>query len=76
MQEKRLETMQWLKIADRDLESARLLHEHKTFPNAISSCQQAVEKAMKGLFIAEVGAMFPRTHSLAQIAEATSFPRE
>ncbi|MBU1637715.1 HEPN domain-containing protein [bacterium] len=74
MSGKSLEIERWLKIAENDLATARLLVVHGIYTNAIFACQQAVEKALKGLYIAEVNEMFPKTHSLAQIAESTSFP--
>jgi HEPN domain-containing protein len=76
MSGKSVEIQRWIKIAESDFTTARLLHEHGIYTNAIFTCQQAVEKALKGLYIAEVNEMFPKTHSLAQIAEPTSLPRD
>jgi len=72
----REEIQRWMEYAHSDLEAARILHDGEGFPAAVFHCQQALEKALKALFLAEVKEMFPRTHSLAEIAELTSFPRD
>ena len=71
----REEIRRWIEFAASDLETAQVLHHAERHPAAVFHCQQAIEKALKGLYIAEVDAMFPRSHSLAEIAQATSFPR-
>lgn len=65
-----------MEYAQSDLEAARILHDGEGYPAAVFHCQQALEKALKALYMAEVNEMFPRTHSLAEIAEPTSFPRD
>jgi HEPN domain-containing protein len=72
----REEILRWLEFARSDFETAQILHKAERHPAAVFHCQQAIEKALKGLYIAEVDAMFPRTHSLAQIAQPTTFPRD
>ncbi len=72
----RQEVQRWIDFAISDLETARVLYDAQKFPAAVFHCQQMIEKALKGLYISEVDAMFPRTHSLAEIAQPTSFPRD
>ena len=72
----REEIHSWMELAESDLEVAQILHNAEKFAGAVYHCQQALEKALKALYITEVGAMFPRTHSLAEIAEPTSFPKD
>lgn len=52
---------QWLRAAERDLDSAEVLFERGIFEHAAFHCQQAAEKALKALYV-ESGE-HPRTHS-------------
>jgi HEPN domain-containing protein len=70
------EVQGWLEFAKSDMENAQILHKAERYPAAVFHCQQTIEKALKGLYIDEVGTLFPRSHSLAEIAQSTSFPRE
>ena len=72
----REEIERWMEYAQSDLEAARILCRGEGYPAAVFHCQQSLEKALKALYMAEVNEMFLRTHSLAEIAESTSFPKE
>lgn len=66
----------WYRIAAEDVVTARYLHEGGIYHTAIFWCQQAVEKGLKALYMAERSQMFPLTHALLKLADATSFPRD
>jgi HEPN domain-containing protein len=66
----------WYRVAANDLVTARYLHEGARYATAIFWCQQAVEKALKSLYMLERDQMHPLTHSLLKLADATSFPRD
>lgn len=70
------EIQRWMKYAEYDLESAQVLRDHVYLNGALFHCQQAAEKALKALYMAEVNRMFPRVHALALIAEPTSLSRD
>jgi len=62
---------EWLKFANRDYEVG--LHLSKTFhpmpvENICYNCQQAIEKAMKGILILHKGD-YPRTHDIESLHE-------
>ena len=62
---------EWLKFAERDYEIA--LHLSKTFhplpiENICYNCQQATEKALKGILILHTG-NYPRTHDIEVLHE-------
>ena len=62
---------EWLKFAERDYEIA--LHLSKTFhplpvENICYNCQQATEKAIKGILILHKGD-YPRTHDIESLHE-------
>ncbi len=63
----------WLRIADKDLRRARLLMEHEDADGAGFYLQQAVEKYLKALLLAN-GCKLRRTHDLeALLNEALQF---
>jgi HEPN domain-containing protein len=65
------EAAAWLRRAREDLRAAEvdLAAEPPLLADAAFHCQQAVEKALKGL-LARHDHVFPRTHDLAQLARA------
>jgi HEPN domain-containing protein len=63
------ETKQWLAYADENLASGRVLLEHALWNPCLQSCQQAVEKTLKALWI-EHEIPFKKTHSIADLRNA------
>ena len=62
------ETRNWLASAEYDLETARQLLMTGRFLYVTVSCQQAVEKTLKGLITESTGALPPRIHDLKRLA--------
>jgi HEPN domain-containing protein len=65
------QSSRWLMQARHDLESARKNHAIELYDVAIVLCQQALEKALKALYIAQTGQFPPRVHSLERLADLT-----
>lgn len=63
---------QWANRARYDLETARAMLEADRHVYVLFCCQQAVEKALKALIIAQTGKLAPRIHSLPRLAELAS----
>lgn len=57
------ETGKWLRYAEENLQSARLLLEHSLFNPCLQNAQQAVEKLLKALLI-ESSIPLQRIHSI------------
>ncbi len=60
----------WAEQARYDLETARAMLTSGRYLYVLFCCQQAVEKALKGLIVERTGEFPPRTHSLPRLAEA------
>lgn len=67
---KRELVQEWLAIARRDLDSARILGtiSPPIYENALFHCQQATEKAIKGFLIFH-DRRFPKTHELLSLVK-------
>lgn len=64
------ETERWLLAADEDIDVADAAFERSRHPSCVFHCQQALEKALKGLWTERSdGSLPPRTHNLARLAE-------
>ncbi|HEY5869879.1 MAG TPA: HEPN domain-containing protein [Candidatus Tectomicrobia bacterium] len=57
----------WLRYAEENLQSARLLLEHGLLNPCLQNAQQAVEKALKAILIARAIPL-RRTHSIQELA--------
>jgi len=60
------ETKQWLKYADENLRSAKVLLDNKLFNPCLQNAQQAVEKMLKALLV-EFPVKFKKTHSINEL---------
>ena len=60
---------QWMDQADYDLETARAMLQSKRLLYVLFCCQQAVEKALKGVVAYRTDELPPRTHNLTRLAE-------
>jgi len=60
---------QWMDQAEYDLETARAMLNSKRLLYVVFCCQQAVEKALKGVIAARTNELPPRTHNLTRLAE-------
>lgn len=60
------ETKTWLRYADENFDSARVLLESKLFNPCLQNVQQAVEKWLKALLV-ELSVEQKKTHSISQL---------
>lgn len=72
------EAIEWFKQAQYDLETAQDLRKSRRYVYAVFMCHLSVEKALKGLLVARLGEMPPRTHNLVYLANlsGTSLSQE
>jgi HEPN domain-containing protein len=59
----------WVDRARYDLETARAMLAAGRYLYVLFCCQQAVEKALKGLIVRRTGTLPPRLHNLSRLAE-------
>ncbi len=62
------EAAQWLRLAQTDMRTAQQLLEDKIYYAAVFFAQQAAEKALKSLWIAQHAELAPRTHNLVALS--------
>jgi len=60
---------QWVEHAESDLESARALMNSRRNVHALFFCQQAIEKALKAVYVFKKRELPPRIHNLTRLAE-------
>ncbi len=60
------ETKIWMKYAEENLKSAKILLESELFNPCLQEAQQSVEKAMKALLV-EFSIMIKKTHSIKKL---------
>ncbi len=70
----RKEITQWWNQAEADFDGARFNFDGGKYYIAAFWCQQAVEKALKALFLLEKKGEVPQSHSLIYLATNTSIP--
>jgi HEPN domain-containing protein len=66
-----IQVVRWTAQAEHDLEVARKNYSIEVYDLAIVMCEQAVEKALKGLYLAQTRKPPPRTHSIKFFAAET-----
>jgi HEPN domain-containing protein len=66
----------WLKQSDSDFDCAEFNFNGGKYYVAAFLCQQAVEKALKALFLLEKKGEVPQSHSLIYFASNTSIPEK
>lgn len=71
----RKEVQNWWDQAEDDFDGAEFTFHGKRYYIAAFLCQQAVEKALKALFLHEKRGEVPQSHSLIYLATNTSVPR-
>lgn len=54
----------WILLAEYDLESAEVLFKAKKYLTMAFSCQQAIEKILKAIYVKEKSETPPYTHNL------------
>ncbi len=59
----------WVRLAERDIRSARVLLENGDPENALFLCQQAIEKALKAHVQVTTDDPPPRIHNLMKLAQ-------
>src|SRR3989338_7500817 len=72
----RKEIENWLEQAEADFDGAEYNFEGGKYYIAAFLCQQAVEKALKALFLFEKKGEVPQSHSLIYLASNTSIPNK
>ena len=60
------ETLQWLKYAEENLQSAKVLLDSKLYNPCLQNAQQAVEKMLKAVLV-ERAIKFKKTHSIGEL---------
>jgi HEPN domain-containing protein len=70
----RQEADRWWRQALEDLDTAEKNFDLRKFYVTAFYCQQAVEKAMKALFLEKKREIPPKTHNLLELAEGVSAP--
>ena len=60
------ETKNWLTYSEENLEAAKILIESELFNPCLQNIQQAIEKALKSLFI-EKSIPFKKTHNIMEL---------
>ncbi len=63
----------WLKVANQDFKSAKLLFDHALYPHAIYYLAQSLEKILKASQIEFTESTPDKTHQLEKIAKKTPF---
>lgn len=72
----RKEVEHWLAQGKDDFEKAKILASNDKLDGSAFYCQQAVEKALKALFIAKLSRSPGQTHSLVYLAKGLNVPRK
>ena len=66
----------WWKLAEKDLDAAQYNHEGKKYYVAVFLCEQAVEKALKALWLKEKNAEIPKVHDLLFFFKELNIPEK
>jgi HEPN domain-containing protein len=62
----------WISLAEYDLETARAMQKSGRYLYVVFTCQQAIEKYLKALYVKEKGETPPYTHNLTRLVEELS----
>ncbi|RPH94453.1 HEPN domain-containing protein [candidate division KSB1 bacterium] len=68
----RPEIQRWIEQAEYELSVAQIMLETKKHSACVFHCQQAIEMALKAVFMLQHGTEPPRTHSLVSLGEQTN----
>jgi len=60
---------EWFLQADYDLDTAEYMFNGRRYFYSVFMCHLAIEKALKGLYVARLSSEPPRTHNLMHLAE-------
>lgn len=66
----------WLNVAESDLETAEFCFGGKRYLWSLFMCQQAIEKALKSLYIDIYEEIPPKKHDLIELAEMVNLLKE
>lgn len=72
----RVEIQNWIDQSSDDFDGAKFNFNGERYYIAAFLCQQAVEKALKALFLYEKKGEVPQSHSLIYLATNTSIPKD
>ena len=62
----------WITLADYDLKTAEAMLQAERYLYVAFTCQQAIEKLLKALYVKEKGQTPPYTHNLLRLTDALS----
>ncbi|MDN5358508.1 MAG: hypothetical protein PWP76_351 [Candidatus Diapherotrites archaeon] len=65
----RPETKEWIRLAQRDFDAAQVLFGRQIYDLAVFHAHQAVEKALKALWIEKYREEPPKTHNIQYLAK-------
>jgi len=65
----------WLMLAEYDLQTARAMLRARRYLYVAFTCQQAVEKTLKALYVGEKGITPPYTHNLVRLLDVLDVAR-
>ncbi len=65
---RQLDPKAWMEKAHRELAAAKVMLEHGFLDNVFFHCQQALELALKGLYIDRHGELAPKIHNLVELS--------
>ncbi|HOK66135.1 MAG TPA: HEPN domain-containing protein [Anaerohalosphaeraceae bacterium] len=60
---------EWMKQADYDMETAEFMHSGGRYFYAVFLCHLSLEKALKGLYLAKLREVPPKTHNLIYLLD-------
>lgn len=68
---KKQDILEWIKLSDYDLETARAMQKTGRYLYVLFCCQQAIEKRLKAALINITDEFPPKTHDLIKLIELT-----
>jgi len=68
---KKQDILEWIKLSDYDLETARAMQKTGRYLYVLFCCQQAIEKRLKAALINITNEFPPKTHDLIKLIELT-----
>lgn len=71
----KVETKRWIKRAEEDLDTAKILFNNKKFEGAAFYCQQAAEKALKAFSLEKTNTL-RKIHDLVELGKEAGIPEE
>lgn len=67
--DKKKDVLQWVKLSDYDIETAKAMQKTGRYLYVLFCCQQAIEKRLKALVVNATDNFPPKSHDLIRLAE-------